>query len=335
MSSRGQLIAGIGALGLVVGTYYVLAQKSNNDTEPLEHVIIAEGSQPIGATIYVAYAKGYFAREGLEVTLQPHTSGRDALNAVLQGTADLATTAETPIMHATLSGHELYAIATIATTDKDMAIVARNDNGVVLPADLKGKKIGASAATNGEFFLSTFLVVNGLSMNDIEFVDVQPEEMVDALVNGEVDAVSTWQPHLGRAQEELGAKGTTFDGSGLYTFTWNVAATQDFVHGNRTTVEKILQALNTAAEFMSAEERESQRIVADHLSLDEAQLNRQWALFDFDLTLTQSLLMSLENQAQWIIRRGNEDEVIVPDFVDVLYLEGLEAVKPEAITVIR
>jgi ABC-type nitrate/sulfonate/bicarbonate transport system substrate-binding protein len=57
---------------------------------------IAEGSQPTAGLIYIAQLEGYFADQGLEVTLQPHQSGKACLDAVLDNIADLGAVAETP-----------------------------------------------------------------------------------------------------------------------------------------------------------------------------------------------------------------------------------------------
>ncbi len=49
------------------------------------------------ALVLIAADAGYFREAGLDVVFQTHTSGRDALAAALDGKADLATAAETPL----------------------------------------------------------------------------------------------------------------------------------------------------------------------------------------------------------------------------------------------
>ncbi len=125
--------------------------------QPVEKIIIAEAQQPIAGPVYIAFTKGYFKDEGLDVTLQPQTSGKASLNAILEGKADLSTVAETPIMHAGLREEKTYLIATIHHANANTVIVARKDKGISIPSDLKGKTIGVSVGTNGEFFMDSFL----------------------------------------------------------------------------------------------------------------------------------------------------------------------------------
>jgi NitT/TauT family transport system substrate-binding protein len=54
--------------------------------------------------VKIADAKGFFREEGLDVTLQPHSSGKSALQSLLDNKADFATAADTPIMFAMMNG---------------------------------------------------------------------------------------------------------------------------------------------------------------------------------------------------------------------------------------
>jgi NitT/TauT family transport system substrate-binding protein len=173
-----------------------------------------------------------------------------SLNAVIEGKVDLGTVAETPIMHAGLREEKTYLIATIHHADENTVIVARKDKGISVPSDLKNKKVGVSVGTNGEFFLDSILIMHGISSSEIEHVNLKPEEMFYALINGEVDAVSTWNPHVIQLQKELGGNGITIYGEGMYIETFNLVAMQDFVNNNPETIEKVLRALINAERFI-------------------------------------------------------------------------------------
>jgi NitT/TauT family transport system substrate-binding protein len=43
----------------------------------------------------------------------------------------------------------------------------------------------------------------------------------------------------------------------------------------------------------------------------------------------------MEDEARWMIRNQFTSEKQVPDFLDYLYLDGLQSVKPEAVNIIR
>ena len=321
---------------LGAGGYLWWTQKPpRQSVGPPEKITIANASQPIGGLVYIAVAKGYFENEGLDVTLRPHTSGKDALATMLVGKANLAMTAETPIMHAVLKGEQLYTIATIGTSGENIAVVGRIDKGISMPAALKGKKIGVSLGTNGEFFLEVFLIIQEILRSEVDIVNLDPVEMFDALVKGEVDAVSTWEPHVGRLQKKLADNGISFYGKEIYKFTWNLAGKRAFIEKNPETIKKVLRAINKAAIFTRKNPDDSRKILADQFRILGANFDKVWDKLDLSVSLDQAFLLSLEDQARWAIKNKYTDITEVPNFLDALYLDGLEAVNREAVTVFR
>ena len=178
---------------------------------PLEPMIIAANTSYAGTgLVFVAQVKGYFANEGLNVTLQPYTTGKSALDAALAGRAALATVADIPIMFAVTKGQPVSIVATISTVERDPGIIGRKDKGVLTLASLNGKRIGVTLGTSGHFVLDAFLIRQKLSTDDVTLRDLQPQELADALLKGDVDAVATWEPYLGSLRTQLGANGMIF-----------------------------------------------------------------------------------------------------------------------------
>lgn len=106
-----------------------------------EKITIAYATLPNSALVHIAFAKGYFTEEGLDATPQHHAFGKPALQAVIEGKADIATVGDTPIVFAVMNGKKILTLAVIQTANKNKAIVARRDQGIAQPSDLKGKKI--------------------------------------------------------------------------------------------------------------------------------------------------------------------------------------------------
>ncbi len=325
------LLLSVLAILALIGSYYWFSRKQ----APPEKITYAVGSGLHRAPVYIAIEKGYFKEEGLDVTLQEYNTGKEALNAIIKGKADMSNSAETPIMLAAMRGEKIYVIATLVDTDKDVMIVARKDRGIARPTDLKGKKIGVSIGTNGEFFMDAFLISHGITRNEVEVVNLSPKEMFDALTEGKVDAVSTWNPHVIRLHRELGVKGITFYSGGIYTETFNITAAQDFVHKNPETIKRVLRSLIRAVEFIRENPDKSRRIVSSYIKMDEALLGELWGIYHFKVTLDQSFLITLEDQARWAIKSRLTDKTSVPNYLNFIYLDGLKAVKPEAVTIIR
>ena len=309
------MVAVVAAVGVVLALLQFKHERTGEQesTGPVEKITLAEGQQPIAGLVYVAFTRGYFENEGLDVTLQPHTSGKACLNALLEGKADLGTVAETPLVHAALRGEETYVISTIHQADKNTVIVARKDLKITTKADLKGKKIGVSFGTNGEFFMDLILTMQGISRHEVEAINLKPEEMFNALVNGEVDAVATWNPYVINLQKELGDIGITFFSEGFYTETYNIVATHDLVNNNPKTIKKVLRALIKAEEFIKESPGESRNIIANYVGMDTHQLTELWDVYTFEVTLDQSLILTLEDEARWAIKNNLTDATEVPN----------------------
>jgi len=76
-------------------------------------------------------------------------------------------------------------IGTVATAWIN-EFVARRDQGIARVEDVKGKRIGVTRGSVGEFYLDTFLTSYGLSYEDVEIVDLKPSEIVEAINKGDI-----------------------------------------------------------------------------------------------------------------------------------------------------
>lgn len=324
-------------LVLAAGSYFFIRAgvRKHNVSGPPEAVTFAYTVLPDAALAQIATANGYYLQEGLAVTPQMHQIGKEALQAVLDGKADFATVAETPVMFSIMKGDKIAIIATIDTSNKNMAIVARKDRSMRGFADLQDKKIATTFGTIGEFFMDSILVANGISRRNVKAVNLPPEDLQKALVNGDVDAISVWNPILSRTQKKIGDGGITFYGEDVYTQTYNIVAAKEYIRRNPGRVVKLLRAIIRAEEFVRNNPAEAQRIVADSSHTDKALVSETWPTNNFRAVLDQSLVLALEDQSRWAIKSKLTASNKFPDYLDFIYFEGLESVRPEAVRITR
>lgn len=302
---------------------------------PPEKITIAYSTVSNAILVYIAFAKDYFKEEGLEATPQPHPFGKPALQAVIEGKADIATVGDTPIVFAVLNGKKILTLAVIQTSNKNEAIVARRDQGIAQPSNLKGKKIGLTLGTTGDFFADSFLLTHGIDKKNVKIIDMKPDEMATALTTGKVDAVSTWNPTLIQLKKKLGSKGIIFSGESLYTEIFCVVAGQEYVKKNPAAIKKLLRALLKAETFVQQHPEESRRLVAEFIKTDKVILDETWDIFTFRVTLDQALLVDLEDQTRWAIKHRLAARRDMPNYLDFIYVDGLQTVKPAAVRMIR
>ena len=318
--------------GYVWRSWTSLAQPAS----PPEPMTIAANIRYAGTgLVFIAQEQGYFANEGLNVTLQPYTTGKDALDATLEGRAELATAADIPIMFAVMKDQPVSIVATIFKVEKDPGIIGRKDRGVLTLASLNGKRIGVTLGTSGHFVLDAFLIRQKLSTDDVTLRDLQPQELPEALLNGDVDAVATWEPYLGALRTQLGANGMIFYSEGIYELPFNIAGRRDYVVSHPETIKKLLRALVRAERFCKDEPAAAHRIIAGAINVSLEHMMELWPTFQFSVTLDQSLLLTLEDETRWAIKNKLTGRTNIPNYLYHIYLDALHALTPEAVTIIH
>jgi ABC-type nitrate/sulfonate/bicarbonate transport system substrate-binding protein len=308
---------------------------SQKQAGPREKITIAYSTAANATLVYIALAKGYFSDEGLDAIPQAHPFGKIALTAVIEGKADLATVADTPIVFAVMNGLKITILAAIQISNRNEAIVGRQDRGIAKPADLKGKKIGVPLGTNADYFANVFLIAHGIGREKVKIIDMKPDEMATALGAGRVDAVSTFNPTLTLLKKRFGKKGTVFYDESLYTEDFCVVAMQDYVKMHPEAIKKSLRALIKAETFVEQNPEEARRLVAEFIKIDKTLLDEIWPIFKTMVVLDQSLIVDLENQTRWALNNRLIARKIMPNYLDFIYMDGLLAVKPEAVSILR
>ena len=300
--------------------------------EPRE-VTFAVAAQPISAPVYIADSLGFFERVGLTVEVLPRPTGETSLAAVREGRAHYATTAETPVVHALLDGDSVAVLGTVATTRRGLVLAARPDRGVEAPEDLRGRRIGVTFDINAEFFLDLFLTLHGLSRDGVELVDVPSDSLVAALVEGRVDAVVAWAPLRGQIRDRVGDDAPMFSAPELYTWFWNVVAHRSFSDSAQATSAALLEALREAVAYMERSSDESAEIVMKRLDVTREEVEAAWSGTRFIVSLDQALVVSMEDQALWLLSRGRYSLDQLPNVLGFIDPGPLSAVAPAVVSI--
>ena len=303
---------------------------------PKDKITIAlSNTYPGSGLLYIAVAKGFYIQENLDVTLQPYTTGLDAMKAMLEKRADLGTTGDTPLMFAVMAGHPVAVVATIFTAGGAFGTVARRDQGIESISDLKSKRIGVTRGTDGDFILSTMLARSRISPDHVKLVPLPPEAMVEAVTAGKVDAVSSWEPWLTRAQKSLGEKGVEFRIDSGFVLNFSLAGDPEWIQSHPDKIQRLLRALLRAQKFADENWSEAQAIIVKSEQIDPATFDTAGTRYRFVVQLSQGLLILLEDMARWAIQNKLTDRTTVPNFLDVIDTTALTAVSPDTVTIVR
>jgi len=303
---------------------------------PHERVTISTMRNMVNSSLlYIAVQQGFFTREGLDVTLRYQPTGKATIDDVRAGRADMGTGAQTPFLFSIIEGGKVAALASIAETSGNTAVIARRDRSVTQPGDLKGKRIGIVPKTSSEFLLHTILIANGLDQKDVTIVPLTPAEMPGALRQGKVDAVSIWDFTLSDIRDELGANGALFSERTLYTEYFLLVAQQEYTRSHPEAIRRMMRALIRSADFIGANPSAARDIVAATTAIDIHRIEQAWTDYVFNPKLSHALVVALENGARWTIAHQLSSWKDVPDFSGYLFVEALKTVKPAAVTIIQ
>jgi NitT/TauT family transport system substrate-binding protein len=332
---RSRYVIGAVLLVVLLGSGFVLSQRTPARPATLERVVIAANTEYVGTcAIMAAKHEGYFEDEQLAVTVQPHSTGKSAMQSMLQGRADLATVAEIPVMLAALSGTPVRVVATLFHTQSDHGIVARRDRGIDGPSSLKGRRVGYTQGTSGHFALDVFLNRQRQSVSDVTLTSYAPERLADALERGEIDAVASWEPFLSESREKLGDMAVSFTSEETYESIYNIIGMQAYLRSRPDTVRRMLRALMQGSRFCRENPDAMRPLLAPTAKMNREAVLAAWPAYRFEVDLDQGLLLALEDRARWAIRNGIASGQM-PNFLDYVYLDGLVAVQPSAVTIIH
>lgn len=288
------------------------------------------------SAVMVAENKGYFKEEGLNVKMKEFDSGRNALASMLENKdIDICTVAQTPVVFHSFNRDDFVIIGAMVYSYNDVKVLVRQDKGINKPMDLIGRKVGVTRGSTGHFYLSIFLNYNGLSCSDVNEIDINASELPQALADGRVDAISTWEPHNMNAIKLLGEKTLLLHGGDIFREDFYFVVHKSFIKDNPETLKMFLKAIERGEKFIHGNKDESITIVSERLKIDKESTASVWDDFNFQLILDQSIFVSLEAEARWAIRVGLTEEKEVPNYLGFIYTDALEAVKPEAVTIIR
>jgi len=304
--------------------------------EPPARLLIATNTEYLGACpVMAAQSQGYFAQQGLAVQVLPFSSGREALNAVLAGRAQLATAADIAIMFAALERQPIRILSTIYRVERDHGVVARRDAGIRAPADLKGKRIGVTLQTSGHFTLDAYLNRQRLAEADVTLLNYPPDQLMPALLKGEVDAVAGWDPFLQAISAQLGGNGLRFSGHEVYESIYNLVSTNAYLQQHKGQVVQLLQALRDGEQFCRQYPMQASAFLRRLTQGRRDAMLQSWPDNHFVLELGQDLLLALEDQARWALKSQFSARREAPNFLDYVYLDGLSTVSPTEVTIIH
>ncbi|HWI39991.1 MAG TPA: ABC transporter substrate-binding protein [Verrucomicrobiae bacterium] len=289
------------------------------------------------APVYVAQEKGIFARHGVDMKLVPVPDGVTSMSLLVAGEADIACTGDMVASATALADRGAPSFTIISAMEGSVhstALVADARKRIGSVQDLQGKKIGVPLGTAPHFFLENLLLFNRVPRGSVKLVDYRMANLPAALARGEIDAAALLDPYIVAATDQLAGNGKVFYGLDMYKLYWLVCCSTGFLKGEPDTVRRVLAALEEACQYVNAHPAEAAAVLSRYLKVTPEAARERMKQHSFALTLTTPVMLRLENQARWAIRRGMSDRKTMPVLPDYVNAAPLLAVKPERVTLV-
>jgi len=165
---------------------------------------ITVGTIPIidVAPIYLGKEKGFFAEEGLDLTLKTASGGAEIIPAVMAGQDQFGFSNVTSLLIANSRGLPVKVVApgnfSTGVEGKDFGgVVAPNDSSIENAADLEGKTVAVNNLNNiGQTSVNAAVRKAGGDPSKVKYVELAFPDMPAALANHRVDAAFVVEPFL-------------------------------------------------------------------------------------------------------------------------------------------
>jgi len=257
-------VAGVALAGCAGGT-----TTDDGSAQTLTPVSIQLGWTPNVenmATI-VAAEKGYFADEGIDITLLPGGPDVTADAQVAGGNALMGVLSAEALARSAAAGSGLVGLAATYQTTSS-AIVTLADSGITEPSDLVGHTLGMSQTDQPVY--DPFFRLVGVDPDQIERVMVGSDPA--ALASGEVDAITGTLANQPVALEQQGLDVVSIPladyGYDRWSGVFVSRASSLQVDEERSLITSMLRAVRHGAEDAAADPEAAGQIVYDTYGAD-------------------------------------------------------------------
>ena len=265
--------------------------------------------------------------DGVTVTFTEFESGPPENESFAAGQQDIGVMGNVPSISGVASGQERTFIGISTNGEKTEAILIPMDSDIQSVADLKGKKVGLVVGSISQNLLDTLLKQEGLSVDDVELVNLATSEQSEALATGQIDAVATWQPTISKLENDGIAK-VLADGTGVFLGENTIFANSAYLEENPEIVKIFLQQYARAAQELIDNLDKYAEDYADKYGIDKDLLKQALKDANFPIELTDADITDLQNTADFLYDSGIvSQQVVVSDHVDTSVAQDEEVQK--------
>ncbi len=259
MSGR---LAGVAAAALISTLSLIACGSSSSpaatpSNAPVE-INFATANNMLHTPEFVALEKGFYLKHGVKAKFQVFNSGAEINKAVQAGSVQVGGGGDTATPTAIAAGIPIFTFApymqdaTTSKGDEALAVVARADSGIKAGdwASFIGKKVGMVTGGTGDAYFRAWLTRNNVDNKKVDFLNVQPGDMLTAIQSKQVDAIASWEPYQTLILDTMGSQVFLFQrAGGVIGYVLGEGTTQDWARQHADLVQEITDAIAQATHW--------------------------------------------------------------------------------------
>ena len=252
-----------------------------------EGTVLRIGAQPfpLYSSIYVAKELGFLKEEldkvGAKFEWTEFNSGPLVNEAVAAGTQDIGFMADQPAIVAKASGQPIQIISNVAYGEKSLALLVPTDSSIAKVEDLKGKKVALVVGSYAQHLLVLLLDRAGLTVNDIELINLPASEQPATLSRGQVDAIVIWEQYISQL-ETSGAAKIIADGTGIKRCNMVTYAVKSYAEKHPLVIQAYIKASQRASDYIASNPKEAAAAIAQNFGVTPELMQEILKKFSFN-----------------------------------------------------
>lgn len=276
---------------------------------------------------WIAEEMGYFEKHGIDGEIVNFTWDADMIAGLASGKLDVIAAATNALIATHTKDVDLKGFLVLDAAYEADAVLAPKT--VTSIKDIKGQKVAYEAGATSDLLINYALKANGMSIADIEPVNMAAADAGLALVAGRVDIAVTYEPYISaalRKGEDYHVLYTAAEKPGLIS---DVAMARGaYIKENPELIKAVALAWDDAVRYLRENPEKGGKIIADavHSPMDEFKLAMEGVRI---YSLAENKVMLGEGRCQQVMAMISEimletnpkDMVKMPDIDALLDIE--------------
>lgn len=278
----------------------------------------------------IAKDMGIFDKYGIKAERVDILTGKMAMDALINGNIDFGILVDSNIAFINFQGDPGIEVIAIVVDKSDDSIVGLKDK-ISSAEDLRGKRIGITKGTTSHVFAVSYLKDRGIDISEVEFVNMPPPSIQAAVINGNLDAGSLWQPFKYNVEKTRGDEVISLNDRDVYVARIFIAVRKDFAKQNPEAVEAFLRSLIEVEEHYKSDAKEFREKMAEELEMPLEIIDVIWDEYDFHVHMDRDVLDTVEAEAEWIVELEEYKGKQIPDYESSFNPNFLQKIDPERV----